>query len=177
MLLECSSVQPYCLGALARCRGLIASESDFPQSFLSSLELLEPLGLPFPVARSRVCYGERLRRAGQRVDARGQLTPGLDIFERLGARCWAERAETELRATGQRLRRREPTDREELTPQELQIALSVADGKTNKEVAAALFLSPKTIEAHLGRIYRKLGITSRGQLIRALSRDEARTGS
>ncbi len=172
--LERSSIQPYSLGALGRCRGLVALESDFCDSFRSSLRILDPLGVPFQVARTRLCYGERLRRAGRRVEGRGQLRAALEIFERLGAECWAQRTEAELRASGERLRRRKPTDREELTPQELQIALIVAQGKTNKEVGATLFLSPKTIETHLGRIYRKLGITSRAQVIHALSNDDTR---
>jgi DNA-binding CsgD family transcriptional regulator len=172
--LERSSIQPYSLGALARCRGFVASESDFADSFLASLRIFEPLELPFHIARTRLCYGERLRRAGQRVEARRQLRAALEIFERLGAECWAERTEAELRASGERLRRRKPSDREELTPQELQIALIVAQGKTNKEVGATLFLSPKTVETHLGRIYRKLGITSRAQVIHALAHDELR---
>jgi DNA-binding CsgD family transcriptional regulator len=126
------------------------------------------------VARTRLCYGERLRRAGQRVEARRQLRAALEIFERLDAECWAERTQAELRASGERLRRRTPSDQEELTPQELQIALIVAQGKTNKEVGATLFLSPKTVETHLGRIYRKLGITSRAQVVHALPQDEPR---
>ena len=172
--LERSSIQPYSRGALARCRGLVAPESDYADRFLESLRILEPLGLPFHVARTRLCYGERLRRAGQRVEARRQLRAALEIFERLHAECWAERTQAELRASGERLRRRKPSDQEELTPQELQIALIVAQGKTNKEVGATLFLSPKTVETHLGRIYRKLGITSRAQVVHALPQDEPR---
>jgi DNA-binding CsgD family transcriptional regulator len=170
--LERSSIQPYSRGALARCRGLIAPESDFADSFLESLAILEPLGLPFHTARTRLCYGERLRRAGRRVEARRQLRAAFGIFERLDAECWAARAQSELRASGEHLRSREPSDQEELTPQELQIALIVAQGKTNKEVGATLFLSPKTIETHLGRIFRKLGISSRAQVIHALPHDE-----
>jgi DNA-binding CsgD family transcriptional regulator len=107
-----------------------------------------------------------------RVESREQLRPALERFEHLGAEPWAKRARAELRASGQTLRRREPDEEEELTPQELQIALQVAEGKTNKEVGAALFLSPKTIEFHLGRVYRKLGISARGQLIRRFALPE-----
>jgi DNA-binding CsgD family transcriptional regulator len=170
--LERSSIQPYSRGALARCRGLVAPEPDFADSFLEALGILEPLGLPFHIARTRLCYGERLRRVGKRVEARRQLRWALEIFERLDANCWAERTQAELRASGERLRSWEPSDREELSPQELQIALIVAQGRTNKEVGATLFLSPKTVETHLSRIYRKLGITSRAQVIHALPRDE-----
>jgi DNA-binding NarL/FixJ family response regulator len=94
------------------------------------------------------------------------------VFERLEARPWAERARAELRASGERLRRYDPTTDDELTPQELQIALLVAAGKTNREVGAHLFLSPKTIEWHLGHVYGKLGIRSRMELGRALDARE-----
>ena len=102
------------------------------------------------------------------------------MFLRLGAAPWAERARAELRASGETIRAPDPTARDELTPQELNVATLVADGLSTKEAAAALFLSPKTIEAHLGRAYRKLGVRSRSQLVRALARvhdggvDEAR---
>jgi DNA-binding CsgD family transcriptional regulator len=91
------------------------------------------------------------------------------VFDRLGALPWAERARAELAATGETLRRRDPTTIDELTPQELQIALLLASGKTTREAAAALFLSPKTIEYHLRRVYLKLGIHSRTELAEALA--------
>ncbi|MGH3037937.1 MAG: response regulator transcription factor, partial [Gaiellaceae bacterium] len=118
------------------------------------------------LARTRLAFGERLRRAARRVEAREQLRLALAAFEEMGADAWAERARAELRATGARVRRRQSWEAEELTPQELQIALHVARGMTNREVGAALFLSHKTIEFHLGRIYRKLNMSSRGELIR-----------
>ncbi|MGB0096925.1 MAG: LuxR C-terminal-related transcriptional regulator, partial [Solirubrobacteraceae bacterium] len=90
----------------------------------------------------------------------------LTGFDRLGARPWAERARSELRASGQRIRRGSPHATERLTPQELQVALTIARGLTNREAAARLFLSPKTIEFHLRNIYRKLGIRSRTELVR-----------
>jgi DNA-binding CsgD family transcriptional regulator len=172
--LERSAILPYSLGAVARCRGLLAPESDVGDSFVKSSRIFERLALPFHVARTRLCFGERLRRAGQRIAARQQLREALEIFERLDADCWAHRTAAELRASGERRRSRESSDREELTPQELQIALIVAEGKTNKEIGATLFLSPKTVETHLGRIYRKLGITSRARVIHALAQDETR---
>ncbi len=122
----------------------------------------------FATARTRLAYGERLRRSGRRIDARVQLNQALGVFERLEAVPWAERARSELRATGERVRARGPATSEELTPQELQVAMLVAGGKTNREVGAQLFLSPKTIEWHLGHVYRKLGIRSRAELARSL---------
>ena len=126
--------------------------------------------MPFERARTLLALGERLRRAKQRAEAREPLQAALDAFERLGARPWAERARTELRATGARpAARRSETAAEQLTPHELQIALLVAQGMTNREAAAALFLCPKTIEYHLGQIYRKLDVRGRAQLARLMA--------
>jgi len=97
------------------------------------------------------------------------LGAALEAFETSGATPWAERARAELRASGLTLRRREPAAREQLTPQELQIARLVAEGKTNREVAATLFVTPKTVEFHLTRVYRKLEIHSRSELVRRMA--------
>jgi DNA-binding CsgD family transcriptional regulator len=162
------------IAALAwRCRGLLAGERAVDSAFGEALRLHRELDMPFALARTMLCYGERLRRLGRRVEAREQLRGALATFERLGAAPWARRVESELRASGERLRRRDPTAAEQLTPQELQIALVVARGATNREAGAALFLSPKTIEVHLGRVYRKLGIRSRTELARLLADEEA----
>jgi DNA-binding CsgD family transcriptional regulator len=107
------------------------------------------------------------------VLAREQLRAAHEAFNRLGARGWAELASAELAATGETARRRDATTLDELTPQELQIALLLASGKTTREAAAAVFLSPKTVEYHLRHVYRKLGIRSREELAAAL----ASTGS
>ena len=156
-----------------RCRGLLADTDAFEAHFASALELHADAQSPFALARTRLCYGERLRRAGRRVDAREQLRTALETFDRVGAGPWSERVGVELRASGETLRRRESHEAEELTPQELQIALQVAEGKSNKEVGAALFLSHKTIEFHLSRIYRKLDIHSRAELIRLYASEPA----
>jgi DNA-binding CsgD family transcriptional regulator len=156
-----------------RCRGLLAEGDAFEPYFAEALSAHEEVQSPFALARTRLCYGERLRRAGRRVDAREQLRSALDVFDRLGALPWAERTHTELRASGETLRRRDAIEAEQLTPQELQIALQVAEGKTNKEVGAALFLSHKTVEFHLSRIYRKLDLNSRAELIRQFAAEGA----
>ena len=110
-----------------------------------------------------------MRRARRRSDARPQLERAHAAFESLGARPWAERAVAELRATGlTALPRRTPVH-VRLTPQELRVAMQVAEGLSNKEVATRLFLSPKTIEVHLGHIYDKLGVHSRTTLARLIS--------
>ena len=147
----------------ARCRGLLAGEDAFEGEFRNALALHET---PFEAARTELVLGERLRRAGRRVEARVSLRAALAVFDRLGARPWAERARAELRASGERVRRGSPAAAERLTPQELQVALEVAGGSTNREAAAALFLSPKTIEFHLRNVYRKLGVRSRTELVR-----------
>jgi DNA-binding CsgD family transcriptional regulator len=107
------------------------------------------------------------------LDAREQLRAALEIFEDQGAEAWVDRVGAELRASGETIRRRKSWEAEELTPQELQIALHVARGMTNREVGAALFLSHKTIEFHLGRVYRKLGMHSRSELISLFAREAA----
>jgi DNA-binding CsgD family transcriptional regulator len=150
----------------ARCRGLLADEQDFEPQLRRAIELHASISDVFAVARTEFLLGERLRRAGRRVDARIALRGALERFETLGAEPWADRARAELRATGERLRRPQPVQGEELTAQELQVALQVAEGKTNREAGAALFLSPKTIDFHLRGVFRKLGIRSRGELIR-----------
>jgi DNA-binding CsgD family transcriptional regulator len=154
----------WALGTAARCRGLLTDNSP-DDYFDAALEHLHAAAAPFEIARTHLCRGERLRRAGRRRDARRALHPAIETFDRLGASAWAVRAWTELRATGATPRRRRgQADRNELTPHELQVALIVAGGASNREAAAALFLSPKTIEFHLGHIYRKLGVRTRTQL-------------
>jgi DNA-binding CsgD family transcriptional regulator len=154
---------------LRRCRGLIACDDAFESQFEEALRLHADVADDFELARTHLCYGERLRRAGKRIQARDQLRAALELFDRLGARPWSDRAGQELKATGETVRRRESWQAEELTPQELQIALQVAEGKTNKEAGAALFLSPKTVEYHLTHVYRKLDLSSRAELIRAFA--------
>ena len=154
---------------VARSRALIAPDAEFRAGFDAALALHDGLPMPFERARTLLCFGERLRRARQRADARRPLKEALEAFERLGARGWAERTRTELRATGEQQARRAETAAEQLTPHELQIAVLVAQGMTNREAAAALFLSPKTIEYHLGQIYRKLDVRGRAQLARLMA--------
>ena len=155
-------------GVVARYRGVLAGEADIDAAFEPAIACHERSQMPFELARTRLCYGERLRRAGRRIDARAQLRQALVCFDALGARGWAERARRELAGSGQRVPRGPQRDRERLTPQELQIARCVARGATNKEAAADLFLSPKTIETHLTRVYRKLGVRSRSELAVAM---------
>jgi DNA-binding CsgD family transcriptional regulator len=159
---------------VARGRALLAADDAMRDAFEAALALCDGLPMPFERARTLLAFGERLRRAKQRAEAREPLTGALDAFERLGARPWAERARAELRATGGPAgARRARAAAEQLTPHELQIALLVAQGMTNREAAAALFLSPKTIEYHLGQIYRKLDVRGRAQLARLMAMESA----
>ena len=154
---------------LLRCQGLLAGEEEFRSLFERSLAIHAELPIPFEHARTQLAYGERLRRAKARADAREPLRAAQETFERLGARVWAERATAELRATGQTSAKRTEAASARLTPHELQVALLVSQGMTNREAAAALFLSPKTIEYHLGQIYRKLDVRGRAQLARLMA--------
>jgi len=160
--------QPWSLARALRCQGMLASDTAFPHHFEQAMLLHEQTPDAFEAARTRLAYGERLRRARNRLLAREQLRAAADTFERLDARPWADRARAELAATGETRRRRDPSTIEELTPQELQIALLLTAGRTTREAAAALFLSPKTVEYHLRHVYQKLGVNSRDQLARAL---------
>ena len=120
------------------------------------------------LARAQLVYGEWLRRDQHRREARDQLRSAHDAFVRLEAEAWAERARRELAATGETIRKRTFETRDALTSQESQIARLAADGHTNPEIAAQLFISPRTVEYHLGKIYPKLNIGSRRELRTAL---------
>jgi ATP/maltotriose-dependent transcriptional regulator MalT len=153
---------PARLSLLARCRAL-AAESDAEPHFARAIELAEALS-PFERARNELLYGERLRRERRRVDARPHLRTALELFEQLSLPPWEERARAELRASGETARRRDPSTRDQLTPQELQIAHLVAEGMTNREIGAQLYLSPRTIDYHLRKVFAKLQIASRADL-------------
>jgi len=149
---------------VSRCRGIL--EEGFESHFLEALELHQAVPDRFQEARTLLAFGERLRRAAKKREARERLRQALESFEQLDAEPWVKRTRRELRATGEKLGRRSAESGDDLTPQELQVALQVAEGRTNRDVAAALFLSPKTVEFHLARVYRKLDISSRAELIR-----------
>jgi DNA-binding CsgD family transcriptional regulator len=148
----------------ARGRALLAGPEAADAAFQSCLAL--GLGAEWPLyqARTELAYGEFLRRARRRTEARVQLRAAYEGFQRIGAPAWAERAAAELRATGETARKRDVSTLDELTPQELQIARLVAEGGRNREIAGQLFLSPKTVEYHLRKVFQKLGIASRTEL-------------
>ncbi|HEU5010035.1 MAG TPA: LuxR C-terminal-related transcriptional regulator, partial [Gaiellaceae bacterium] len=163
---------PWTLAASRRCRGLITRDDDEAFRAFDEALRLDDGASAYERARTELCFGEHLRRRGHRRDSRRRLGASLEAFETVGAVPWAERARAELQASGMTLRRRDPAMPEQLTPQELRIAGLVAEGKSNRDVAATLFLSPKTVEFHLTRIYRKLEIRSRSELVRRMADDE-----
>lgn len=157
------------LALAARGLGLVA-ERDFEPLFERALEHHRRGGSPFERARTLLVLGSRLHRARRRVDARKRLREALAIFDGLEARPWSLQARDELQAAGA-VERKRFSDPDELTAQELRVAEAVARGLTNREVAAELFLSPKTIDFHLGKVYRKLGIHSRAELATLVAED------
>jgi DNA-binding CsgD family transcriptional regulator/predicted ATPase len=162
-----ATAAPWARAVALHCRALLCEEeSDAERLFVSARDAHEDGARPFERARSELAFGEFLRRSRRRVEARVHLRAALDAFEALGATLWAERARQELRASGQTARKRDPSTRGDLTAQELQIARFVAQGLSNRDVAAQLFLSPRTIDFHLRNVFRKLGISSRTQLAR-----------
>src|SRR6516162_7214500 len=155
----------WALGIEARCHALL---SDDESGYRESVERLARSRAAVELARSRLLYGEWLRRENRRVDAREQLRAALEMFSRMGAAAFADRARRELSATGETVRKRTVETVGELTTQEAQVARLAAQGRTNPEIAALLFLSPRTVEYHLHKVFPKLGISSRRELRRAL---------
>lgn len=157
------------LGALANARALVAGDDDADRLFTEAIERLGRAGIVVHLARARLLYGEWLRRANRRTDARRELTDAHETFTRIGAQAFAERTRRELVATGEKVRKQQATaGGGDLTAQEAQIARLAADGLTNQEIGAQLFISTHTVEWHLRKVFVKLGITSRRQL-RAVS--------
>jgi len=155
----------WALGIEARCRGLLSDDESLYQE---SVERLARSRAAVELARSRLVYGEWLRRENRRVDAREQLRGAHEMFSRMGAAAFAERARRELSATGETVRKRTVETVDELTTQEAQVARLAAQGHTNPEIGALLFISPRTVEYHLHKVFPKLGISSRRELRKAL---------
>jgi DNA-binding CsgD family transcriptional regulator len=152
------------LGALASARGLLADDELADSLFTEAIERLERTSIVVHLARTRLVYGEWLRRANRRVDARRHLSEAHEMFTRMGAQAFAERARRELVASGEKVRKQPVSSGGELTAQEAQIARLAGDGLTNQEIGAQLFISTHTVEWHLRKVFVKLGITSRRQL-------------
>ena len=149
---------------LLRTQALVADRDDYPALFEASIAVDDGTDMRFFQARTKLCFGERLRRDRHLLEAREQLGAALAVFEDVDARPWAERARGELAAAGVQSRDARIGGVADLSPRELQIALAVAEGRRNKEIAGALFLSVRTVEFHLTRVFIKLGARSRGEL-------------
>ena len=163
------------LGWLARGQALLAGDAHAEPQYRLAIEHLQQCRLVPELARSHLLYGEWLRRQRRRRDARDQLRTACQMFDRLGMEAFAERARAELRATGEHARKRSDQTRNVLTPQEAQIAGLAGEGLSNTEIAARLFISASTVDYHLRKVFRKLGITNRVQLARVFSKpDQAR---
>jgi DNA-binding CsgD family transcriptional regulator len=154
----------WALGIHARSRALLACGRDAEHAYCEAIDRLGRTRVRGELARAHLLYGEWLRRQGRRVNAREQLHAAHETFTTIGAEAFAHRAASELRATGESPRRRTVETTTQLTPQEAQITGLVREGLSNPEIGARLFISPRTVEWHLGRIFNKLNITSRKQL-------------
>ncbi len=156
-------------GVEARARALMSDGDVADSLFRQSIANLSGTRLRLELARTHLLYGEWLRRERRRIDARTQLRIAHEAFTSMGAEAFASRAERELLATGGRARKRTIDKRDQLTPQETHIARLAADGRTNREIAAQFFISPSTVEYHLHKVFRKLGVRSRTELVRRIS--------
>jgi DNA-binding NarL/FixJ family response regulator len=161
-----ASGRPWVLAVAERCAALLAADDEADRHFAEAVRLHAKGGRPFERARTDLLYGEWLRRAFRKSDARARLRSALRAFEQLGARPWADRARAELRAAGDTAAAATPDDSvlDRLTPQELQVVRLAAQGMSNRAIGAKLFLSSRTVGYHLYKAYPKLGVTGRGEL-------------
>jgi DNA-binding CsgD family transcriptional regulator len=163
----------WALGVHARGQALLSEGEAAERLYREAINRLGRTRLQPDLARARLLYGEWLRRESRRVDARAQVRSAFELFLAVGMEGFAERARVELLATGERVRKRSPETRDELTAQELQIARLAREGHSNPEIGARLFLSPRTVEWHLRKVFSKLGIRSRHELAEALPSPES----
>jgi DNA-binding CsgD family transcriptional regulator len=160
---------------LARSRALLAPDEDADALYIEAIQCAEQADRPLDIARTRLLRGEWLRRRKQRLKAREELRMAYGLFTSMGARGFAERAAAELRATGAHARKRSPEATNSLTAQESQVARLAATGAINREIAAELYISEATVAYHLRKVFRKLSVTSRRQLARALAETTSRS--
>jgi DNA-binding CsgD family transcriptional regulator len=156
----------WALGIQARSRALLSEGEAAERLYQEAVTRLARTRVRVELARAHLLYGEWLRRERRKLDARAQLRQAHELFLQVGAEAFAERSRVELKATGERARKRAPETRDELTPQEAQVARLAAEGETNQAIAAQLFISASTVDYHLRKAFRKLGVKSRTQLAR-----------
>ena len=164
-----ASGTPWAQSVEARSCALVDRGNAADGLYREAVERLHPTRLRLDLARAHLVYGEWLRRQRRRLDARYQLRLADELFSEFGMEAFAERARVELQATGEHARKRTVDTLDQLTPQEAQISRLVAQGHTNREIAAQLFISPSTVEYHLRKVFRKLAVSSRTQLARRMS--------
>jgi DNA-binding CsgD family transcriptional regulator len=164
----------WALGLQARCGALLSEGKEAEALYQQAIEWLLPTRLGFDLARTRLLYGEFLRREQRPRDARAQLRTAHELFSEFGMDGFAQRARTELQATGDKVREHTVRTRYDLTPQESRISELAAQGATNQDIAAQMFISPATVEYHLCHVYRKLGVRSRTQLAHTLLHPKGR---
>ena len=157
------------LGIAARSQALLADDQRAEDLYVEAIDRLGRCRVAVDLARAHLLYGEWLRRQRRRLDARKQLRVAHELFSDFGMEAFAERARVELQATGEHARKRTVDTVDQLTPQEAQVARLVAQGTTNREIAAQLFISPNTVEYHLHKVFRKLNVKTRTQLARRMS--------
>jgi DNA-binding CsgD family transcriptional regulator len=165
----------WALGIQARSRALLIDGPAAEALYREGIERLARSRITVHLARAHLVYGEWLRRENRRLDAREQLHLAHELFSHIGAEAFAERARRELVATGETARKRTADTLDALTPHEAQIARLAGDRRTNPEIGAELFISPRTVEYHLHKVFQKLGVSSRKELRKALERDAGRS--
>jgi DNA-binding CsgD family transcriptional regulator len=169
-----ASGHPWAEAIADRSRALLSDGDAAESRYRDAIERLTPTALRVDLARTHLVYGEWLRRVRRNVEAREQLRIAHDLFADFGMESFAERARVELRATGERARVRSVETSNELTPQESRVTELVAEGATNNEIATQLFITPSTVEYHLHKVFRKLGVKSRTQVARHVLESRSR---